>query len=81
MATGTPLEDSRSLAQRYSRMRTEAETLVICSFKLFTIYNFIFWNVVSFLHNGFSSEVLLVFLWAKLLSYARYEKKHSSVDR
>ncbi|KAJ3705371.1 hypothetical protein LUZ61_009076 [Rhynchospora tenuis] len=27
MATGTPLEDARSLAQRYSRMRSEAETL------------------------------------------------------
>lgn len=28
MATGIPLEDARSLAQRYSRMRHEAETLV-----------------------------------------------------
>ncbi|WOL11224.1 SH3 domain-containing protein 3 [Canna indica] len=27
MATGTPLEDARGLAQRYSRMRQEAETL------------------------------------------------------
>lgn len=74
MATGTPLEDSRSLAQRYSRMRTEAETLVICSLNYLHIYNFIFWNVISFLHNGFSSEVLLVFLWAKLYAYAWYEK-------
>nr|CAD1819133.1 unnamed protein product [Ananas comosus var. bracteatus] len=29
MATGVPLEDARSLAQRYSRMRHEAETLAV----------------------------------------------------
>jgi hypothetical protein len=30
---GTPLEDARGLAQRYSRMRHEAEILVcVCSF-------------------------------------------------
>ena len=29
MITGTPLEDARHLAQRYSRMRQEAETQVI----------------------------------------------------
>ena len=28
MSTGTPLEDARHLAQRYSRMRQEAETQV-----------------------------------------------------
>lgn len=28
MATGAPLEDARGLAQRYSRLRHEAETLV-----------------------------------------------------
>lgn len=29
MITGAPLEDARHLAQRYSRMRQEAETQVI----------------------------------------------------
>lgn len=31
MATGVPLEDARCLAQHYSRMRQEAESLVIDS--------------------------------------------------
>lgn len=29
MITGAPLEDARHLAQRYSRMRQEAETQVV----------------------------------------------------
>jgi hypothetical protein len=31
MSTGAPLEDARHLAQRYSRMRQEAETQVCYS--------------------------------------------------
>jgi hypothetical protein len=36
MAAGAPLEDARGLAQRYSRMRHEAEILV-CISNLFHI--------------------------------------------
>lgn len=36
MAAGVPLEDARHLAQRYSRMRQEAETQVIRQLASFT---------------------------------------------
>lgn len=37
MITGPPLEDARHLAQRYSRMRQEAESLVLKVFILFAV--------------------------------------------
>lgn len=36
MITGPPIEDARHLAQRYSRMRQEAESLVL---KIFILSN------------------------------------------
>lgn len=38
MIGGAPLEDARHLAQRYSRMRQEAETQVIPGYTALYIY-------------------------------------------
>lgn len=40
MILGAPLEDARHLAQRYSRMRQEAETQVM-AFHLISLYRYL----------------------------------------
>lgn len=43
MITGAPLEDARHLAQRYSRMRQEAEAQVSKKLGLLYICSFLYW--------------------------------------
>lgn len=42
MIIGTPLEDARHLAQRYSRMRQEAEAQVIRTLAILCISNMLY---------------------------------------
>jgi hypothetical protein len=53
MVMGAPLEDARHLAQRYDRMRQEAEAQV------FTIKHSIF-NSPSFLHMAYKWSIIKV---------------------
>lgn len=58
MITGSPLEDARHLAQRYSRMRQEAEAQVIL---------FIRKHLAYFLYRSLITRSFL--LWIKSFDY------------
>jgi hypothetical protein len=46
MIIGTPLEDARHLAQRYSRMRQEAEAQVIRTLAIPCISNMLYYIII-----------------------------------